>query len=194
MSKIVAVGYDSNTLLESHKVFGDIEFISVEDIPNYKADILIISIDCLSDLFNAINDCYQFSEDKVDLYEYDRLNRYKYKNYKKVYLVSIECFFGEFNYHFKSLYTNLIFIDDFIPIDTNINDDECKVSNIKMGNILKLKEYVDKQNDYFDSKEIMKKFNVSNRWIKRYMYDMNKIYNNIGYSYSKRKWYKISEE
>ena len=194
MSKIVAVGYDSNTLLESHNVSGDIEFISVEDIPNYKADILIVSIDYLSDLFNAINDCYQFSEDKVDLYEYDRLNRYKYKNYKKVYLVSIECFFGEFNYHFKSLYTNLNFIDNFTSIDTNINDNECKVSNIKMGNIQKLKEYVDKQNDYFDSKEIIKKFNVSNRWIKRYMYDMNKIYNNIGYSYTKRKWYKTSEE
>lgn len=200
--EIIAVGFDSETLLKRYNISGDVKYIDIEDIPNHKADILIICLDQLTELYEELyyyenynlENNYKHFYKKVDLYEFDRLNRNKYKNYKKVYIVSIDCFFKEFNYHFKSLYTNLNFIDDFEIIDVEINDEVLNTSNIKTCNICKLKKYVDKQEDYFDSKDIMKEFNVSNRWVKRYMYDMNKLYNNIGYSYSKRKWYKIIGE
>lgn len=193
-TEIMAVGFDSESLSKHFNIQKGVKFIDYEDISNHKGDILIVMIDYLKDLYNELNDYCIFGGNRVDLYEYDRLNRYKFNDYKKVFLVSIDCFFKEFNYHFKSLYSNINFIDDFTPIDANVTNEDTNISNMKKKNILRLKEYVDKQKDYFDSREIMKKFNVSNRWIKRYMYDMNKIYNNIGYSYSKRKWYKINVE
>lgn len=193
-TEIMAVGFDSESLSKHFNIQKGVKFIDYEDISNHKGDILIVMIDYLKDLYNELNDYCIFGGSRVDLYEFDRLNRYKFNDYKKVFLVSIDCFFKEFNYHFKSLYSNINFIDDFTPIDANVTNEDANISNTKKKNILRLKEYVDKQKDYFDSREIMKKFNVSNRWIKRYMYDMNKIYNNIGYSYSKRKWYKINVE
>ena len=39
--------------------------------------------------------------------------------------------------------------------------------------------------------ELVKKFHVNPRKIERYMKDYNKIYNNIGYDYSKNEWYII---
>lgn len=195
---IVSMGFNREELIDKFNIDGDITFIdNVDDIFMYKADILIIDLCNLKKLFDELYNCevYKYQNnhmhlyEKYDLYEYDRLNRSKFKNYRKVFIVSIDCLFDEYNY--KNIYSNIYYVNGFNKLDLQINDNNFKISSIKNKNILKLKEYVDKQENYFDSKEIMKQFNVSSRWIKRYMKDMNDIYNNIGYSYSKRKWYKV---
>ena len=197
---IVTVGFSIEELDWRFCIHSDnvLYLDNIKDISNYKADILIINLDdYLGDLYDELKELEFYKEDnyhkhlykKYDLYEYDRLNREKYKNYKKVYLVSIDCLFEEYNY--KNNYSNIFFVNDQTKLDLSISNRNDEISNIKNKNINKLKEYVDNQKDYFNSNDIMKKFNVSNRWIKRYMKDMNDIYNNIGYSYSKRKWYKV---
>ena len=198
--KIISIGFSGEELAWRFDIHSDnvLYLEDVNDISNYKADILIINLDdCLSNLYDELKDRYLYKEDnyhkhlyrKYDLYEYDRLNRRKYENYKKVFLVSIDWLFEEYKY--KNNYSNIYFVNDQTKLDLSVGNKEYKISNIKNKNICKLKEYIDKQKDYFNSKDIMKEFNVSNRWIKRYMKDMNDIYNNIGYSYSKRKWYKV---
>ncbi len=197
---IVTVGFSAEELTSRFDIHSDkvLYLNSINDISNYKADILLIDLDnYINDLYDELKNRYLYKEDnyhkhlyhKYDLYEYDRLNRKKYKNYKKVFLVSIDWLFEEYNY--KNNYSNIYFVNDQTKLDLSIDDGNNKISNIKNKNISRLKEYVDNQKDYFNSKDIMKEFNVSNRWIKRYMKDMNNIYNNIGYSYSKRKWYKV---
>ncbi len=197
---IVAVGFSIEELAWRFDIHSDnvLCLNSIKDISNYKADILIINLDdYMNNLYDELKKCELYKEDnyhkhlyhKYDLYEYDRLNRKKYENYKKVFLVSIDWLFEEYNY--KNIYSNIYFVNDQAKLDLSIDDGNSKISNIKNKNISKLKEYVDNQKDYFNSKDIMEAFNVSNRWIKRYMKDMNDIYNNIGYSYSKRKWYKV---
>ncbi len=176
--------------------YEDITVIDINDVSKYKGDILIIDLDQLEnlneELFEHDSMKYKYNYKKYDLYEFDRLNRYKYRNYKKVIIVAHNEYFDEYK-TYKNQYSNIYFALDLEYIDFNIIDNKNKISNIKNNNILKLIEYVDKQSSYFDSKPIMKLFNVSNRWIKRYMKDMNDIYNNIGYSYSKRKWYKVKK-
>ena len=164
---------------------------SIDELKSNVSDILIAFTDSFTDLYNDLeyygnNEKYK----KADLYEFDRLNRKVFNNYKKVFIISLDKVF--YKYKYKSLYSNLYFIDDGDKLDLNLKEKN-KISNIKKGNILRLKDYVDKQDDYFDSEGIMQKFNVSNRWVKRYMKDMNDIFNNIGYSYSKRKWYKVKK-
>lgn len=178
----------------------NVKTINIEDVKINKGDILFIELNSIKTLYDTIKfyeelkyqDNHKHLYNKYDLYEYDRLNRKIFKNYKKVYIFSIDDLLNEYNY--KSLYSNIHFIkfNDIPNFKQNAN--EKRISNIKNKNINLLKDYVDKQKDYFNSKDIIKKFNVSNRWIKRYMYDMNKLYNNIGYSYTKRMWYKTSEE
>ena len=40
-------------------------------------------------------------------------------------------------------------------------------------------------------KEIMNKLKVNEKWLQRYMKDMNYLYNNIGYNKKKRLWYVV---
>ena len=189
---IVLLDIDEDTAKERFGIDGNFKTIeSLDEVPNNKGDFLVSFVDSFVDLYNGLDyyDCDEFKYQKYDLYEFDRLNRELFSNYRKVFLVSVEMWFKKYN--FKSLYSNINFVDDGDELDLSIDDNKGKISNIKKGNILRLKDYVDKQDDYFDSEGIMKEFNVSNRWVKRYMKDMNDIYNNIGYSYSKRKWYKV---
>ena len=184
---VVVIGFDIDDI--NNSLCNNITCISIDDINKNKADILIINLDNMDDLYNEISYYDSNKYLKYDLYEYDRVNRLKYKNYNSVYIVSLDNMFDKYKY--KNIYSNIIFINNLDEINYLIQDNNKKISNIKNNNINKLKEYVDKQNNYFSSKDIMNLFKVSNRWIKRYMKDMNDIYNNIGYSYSKRKWYKV---
>ena len=189
---IVLLDINEDTAKERFGIDGNFKTIeSLDEVPNNKGDFLVSFVDNFVDLYNGLDyyDCDEFKYQKYDLYEFDRLNRELFSNYRKVFLISIEMWFKKYN--FKSLYSNINFVDDGDELDLSIDDNKGKISNIKKGNILRLKDYVEKQDDYFDSERIMKEFNVSNRWVKRYMKDMNDIYNNIGYSYSKRKWYKV---
>ncbi len=190
--KIVSLGFNKQELNDRFNIDGDITFLdNLNDISKYKADILIINLDNMPNLYDILSDYDELKYKKYDLYEFDRMSRKMFNNHKKVFIISLDDFFH--NYKFKSLYSNIYFINSIDEINCNVEQLDKKKSRIKNNNIEKLKEYVDKQVDYFDSKNIMKAFNVSNRWIKRYMKDMNDIYNNIGYSYVKRKWYKIKE-
>ena len=190
---IVLIDIDEDTAKKEFGLDGNFIIIkSISEIPYNKGDYLISFIDSFPDLYDELEyyDSDELKYQKYDLYEFDRINRKLFSNYRKVFLISIEKHFKKYN--FKSLYTNINFINaDDDKIILSIDDNKSKISNIKKGNILKLKDYIDKQDDYFDSKGIMKEFKVSNRWVKRYMKDMNDIYNNIGYSYKKRKWYKV---
>lgn len=189
-NNIILVGLDENYLSEIFHIEIPVTCIdNMSALPNDKEGILIINLDNINSLYNNLLYYDELKYQKYDLYDFDRINRKKFKKFEKVYIISLDKFF--YKYNFKSIYTNIHFIDDGDRIDLSTNNGSYKNSNIKNNNIHKLKEYVDKQKDYFGSKDIMDKFNVSNRWIKRYMKDMNDIYNNVGYSYVKRKWYKV---
>ena len=188
----IICGFTKEEIIKKYNIDRNIKCIDgLDNISDYKSDYLIINLDNINDLYKELSDFDEQKYKKYDLYEFDRLNRIKFSNFKKVYIVSLDHFFNK--YHFKSLYSNLNFIDDDEKIIILEVQKKEKISFIKNKNIEKLKEYVDKQDTYFNSKDIMKYFNVSNRWIKRYMKDMNDLYNNIGYSYSKRQWYKIKK-
>lgn len=189
-NNIISVGLNENYLLERFNIEMPITCIdNMSDLPNDKEGILIINLDNINSLYNNLLYYDELKYQKYDLYDFDRLHRRKFDGFKKVYIISLDRFF--YKYNFKSIYTNVHFIDDGDKIDLSIENNLYKNSNIKNNNIHKLKEYVDKQENYFDSKDIIDKFKVSSRWVKRYMKNMNDTYNNIGYSYSKRKWYKV---
>lgn len=189
-NNIISVGLDQDYLLERFNIDTSITYVdNINNLICDKADLLIINLDNMNDLYSDLLSYDEVKYQKYDLYDFDRLNRKKFKNFEKVYIISLDKLF--YKYNFKSLYTNIHFIDDGGKLDLSIDNSRPKNSNIKNNNINKLKEYVDNQKDYFTSIDIMNKFKVSSRWVKRYMKAMNDIYNNIGYSYSKRKWYKV---
>lgn len=189
-NNIISVGLDQDYLLERFNIDTSITYVdNINNLICDKANLLIINLDNMNDLYSDLLSYDEVKYQKYDLYDFDRLNRKKFKNFEKVYIISLDKLF--YKYNFKSLYTNIHFIDDGGKLDLSIDNSRPKNSNIKNNNINKLKEYVDNQKDYFTSIDIMNKFKVSSRWVKRYMKAMNDIYNNIGYSYSKRKWYKV---
>ena len=74
------------------------------------------------------------------------------------------------------------------------NNLDINYSRIKISNINKLKEYIDKQDkEYITTKDIIKNSNVNEKWVQRYMKDMNNIYNNIGYNKKTIVWYIINK-
>lgn len=177
--------YDSYDFDLSNK-FNFIE----DDISNIfinKGFMAIINIDAFDGIFDELCE----PRDNNYLYEYDRLYRKKYK-YEYVIFIS-----GDLP-SYKNVHSSLQFLTRTVDFKLDIdyyyercNSKDEKNTNIKNSNITKLKKFVDKQNDYFSSIEVMNKFNVSNKWVKRYMGYMNKKYHNIGYSYSMKKWYKV---
>ena len=189
-NNIISVGLDQDYLLERFNIDTSITYVdNINNLICDKANLLIINLDNMNDLYSDLLSYDEVKYQKYDLYDFDRLNRKKFKNFEKVYIISLDKLF--YKYNFKSLYTNIHFIDDGGKLDLSLDNSRPKNSNIKNNNINKLKEYVDNHKDYFTSIDIMNKFKVSSRWVKRYMKAMNDIYNNIGYSYSKRKWYKV---
>ena len=69
---------------------------------------------------------------------------------------------------------------------------ENKFSRIKSNNVEKLRTFIRKLNkEFFTTDEIKQKLNVNEKWIQRYMKEMNNIYNNIGYNKRKRLWYVV---
>lgn len=195
--KVFSIGFDSQYIREKLGINKDSSNIvvlnNIDEIANYNGDLLIINLDNLKELYNELYYYDQLKYEKYDLYEYDRLNRKRFSKFKYVIIISIDLFF--YKYSYKNIYSNILFKDDnsFIDFDKLYNTEIVRIGDVKRGNILKLKEQVDNKKDYFNSKDIMDKFKVSNRWVKRYMKYMNDVYNNIGYSYSKRKWYKVEK-
>jgi len=136
-----------------------------------------------------------------DVYEIDRYARKIFKNFEYVILISIE----EFDYGhvpFSNMY--VVFANKYFNTDKGINvlidkiyeefisKKENKISRIKNDNIEKLRAFIKKlKKDFFTTEEIKQKLNVNEKWIQRYMKEMNNIYNNIGYNKRKRIWYVV---
>lgn len=158
-------------------------------------------------LLLTINDLYSYfpnviDEENPDVYEIDRHVRKLFKNFEYVILISIE----EFNYGlvpFSNIYVEFAnkYFNSDEGINTlvdylyeeSINKKELKLTRIKNININKLKKYIDGKQDYIKTEEIIKSLNVNEKWIQRYMKDMNIVYNNIGYNKKKRLWYKVKK-
>ena len=158
--------------------------------------ILLLTITDLYPYFPSIID-----EENPNVYEIDRYTRMMFKNFDYVILISIE----EFDYGhvpFSNLYIEFankyfdtekglnILVDKLY--EESLNKKELKITRIKKVNINKLKDYINnKKNDYIKTEEIIKKLGVNEKWIQRYMKEMNIVYNNIGYNKKIRAWYKI---
>jgi len=156
-------------------------------------------------LLLTINDIYPYfknviDEENPDVYEIDRHIRNLFKNFEYVILISIEEFdyghipFSNIYVEFANKYFNTekglnVLVD--ILYEESLNKKELKLTRIKKTNINKLKEYINRRKDYIKTEEIIKHLKVNEKWIQRYMKDMNIVYNNIGYNKKKRVWYKV---
>ena len=167
---------------------------SLEKIDRKQGFLLLLTMDDLYDYFSDVVDTFE-----PNVYEIDRHVRKIFKNFSYVIIISIE----EFDYGhipFSNIYVEFankyfdtnkgisILIDE---LDEKYNNKkELKLSRIKEENIEKLRKYI-KNKEFFTTKEIMNNFGVNEKWIQRYMKDMNSIYNNIGYNKKKRVWYTV---
>lgn len=199
---IIYVGtedYYKNTLKLRDTKLNNIEpnFIKIntlKDLKRKQGFLLLITMDELYDYLPNVVDTFE-----PDVYEIDRYTRKLFKNFEYVILISIE----EFDYDhipFSNMY--VVFANKYFNTDKGINvlidkiyeefisKKENKISRIKNDNIEKLRTFIKKlKKDFFTTEEIKQKLNVNEKWIQRYMKEMNKIYNNIGYNKRKRLWY-----
>ena len=201
---IVCVGYDSyykdSLKLRDTKINNIkpnlINIDALEELNRKQGFLLLFTMDDLYDYFPNIVNIY-----KPDVYEIDRYLRKKFKNFEYVIIVSIE----EFDYGripFSNIY--IVYANNYLNTNKGINvlidkiskefisKKESKISKIKYNNIEKLRTYITKsKKDFFKTEEIKQKLNVNEKWIQRYMKEMNNIYNNIGYNKRKRLWYVV---
>jgi len=202
-------GYDSyykDTLklfdfrfIESQTISAEPNFVKInklEELERKQGFLLILTMDALYDSFPKVVDMVE-----PDVYEIDRHTRKIFKNFDYVILISNE----EFDYghvHFSNLY--VVFANNYFDNAEGINilidkiyeefrsRKESKISKIKNDNIEKLRTFIRKlKKDFFTTDEVKQKLNVNEKWIQRYMKEMNNIYNNIGYNKRKRLWYKV---
>ena len=203
---IVYVGYDSyykDTLkLRDTKINNIkpnlINIDTLEELDRKQGFLLLLTMDELYDYFPNIVDIFE-----PDVYEIDRYLRKKFKNFEYVIVISIE----EFDYGhipFSNMY--VVFANNYFNTDEGINvlidkiskefisKKESKLSKIKCNNVEKLRTFIKKsKKDFFTTEEIKQKLNVNEKWIQRYMKEMNNIYNNIGYNKRKRLWYVVKK-
>jgi len=168
---------------------------NIEDLKRKQGFLLVLTIDDLCYYLDTI-DIY-----KPDVYEIDRHIRKKFKNFQYVIIISIEEFdyghipFSNIYVEFANKYFNNneglnILIDKLYEEYMSLK--KIKLSKIKKENIEKLRTYLrKKKKEFITTKEIMEDLNVNEKWIQRYMKEMNNIYHNIGYSKIKRVWYVV---
>jgi len=182
--------------------------VYLNDIQNLKRKEGFIFLSCLDefdDILKYINYLspeffYEDIKPDIDLYEFDRLNRSKFKNFEYVIIISID--FYDFLRPKTIPYSPFIFYDEptfkknsdiiFTLYEKYLNEKNQKFSNIKLKNISKLKNYLKQtKKTYYTTKEIKEALKVNEKWVQRYMKDMNTIYKNIGYNHHKNMWYVI---
>lgn len=172
----------------------------VDNIRNLKRKqgfLLLLTMDDLYPYFPNIIDIFE-----PDVYEIDRYIRKLFKNFEYVIILSIE----EFDYGhipFSNIYVESA--DKYFDTEKGINllvdklykeyisKKDTKYSRIRMNNINRLKMYI-KNKEFITTKEIMNDLEVNEKWIQRYMKDMNIIYKNIGYNKKKRVWYVVKKQ
>lgn len=96
----------------------------------------------------------------------------------------IKCNYEDFFLNGMPYYIDYLYVNSF-----------SKENKITKKNTIKLSELYEiiKQKKEISTKEILKETGFSDRSIQRYMYNINKIYNCIGYDYSKNVWYFIDK-
>lgn len=201
---IVYVGTDSyfkDTLKLKDTKINNIEpnlikINTLKELGRRQGFILLLTMDELYDYFPNVIDMIE-----PDVYEIDRHTRKIFKNFEYVILISNE----EFDYGhvpFSNMY--VVFANNYFDTSKGINvlidkindnflsKKEIKLTNIKYENIEKLRTFIRKlKKEFFTTDEIKQKLNVNDKWIQRYMKEMNNIYNNIGYNKRKRVWYVV---
>ena len=173
-----------------------IKINTLEELERKQGFLLLLTMDELYDCLPNVVDMVE-----PDVYEIDRYTRKIFKNFEYVILISNE----EFDYghvHFSNMY--VVFANDYFDINEGINilidkiyeeyvsKKESKHSRIKCDNVEKLRIFIKNlKKDFFTTDEIKQRLNVNDKWIQRYMKEMNNIYNNIGYNKKKRLWYVV---
>ena len=201
---IIYVGsksYYKDTLKLCNNKINNIEFNLVKvdtlnDIDQKQGFLLLLTMDELYDYLPNVIDMY-----KPDVYEIDRYTRKLFENFEYVILISNE----EFDYGyvpFSNMY--VVFANNYFNTDEGINilidkiyqkyitKKQNELSRIKHDNIEKLRTFIrNLKSDFFTTNEIKERLNVNDKWIQRYMKEMNNIYSNIGYNKRKRVWYVV---
>lgn len=146
-------------------------------------------------------------EEEFDFVKYDIQNRKQFKNYEYVFLVvpkknKIDYFYQVSNItHIKTQVSKLALISFYHlayhpslmhclnqMYKIHLENIQKKFSNIKLQNIEKLKQHV-KKTTYINIKKTALLLHVSNKWVERYLIDMNFLYHNVGYDKRKKMWY-----
>lgn len=201
---IVYVGSDSyykdDLKLSDTKISGfELNFVRIntlKELDGKQGFLLLVTMDELYDYFPDVVDMV-----KPDVYEIDRYMRKIFEKFDYVILISNE----EFDYghvHFSNMY--VVFANNYFNTSEGINilinkiyndfivRKESKLSRIKSDHVERLRVFVDGlEKDFFTTDQIKEKLHVNDKWIQRYMKEMNNIYNNIGYNKRKRVWYVV---
>ena len=201
---IVYVGSDSyykdDLKLSDTKISGfELNFVRIntlKELDGKQGFLFLVTMDELYDYFPDVVDMV-----KPDVYEIDRYMRKIFEKFDYVILISNE----EFDYghvHFSNMY--VVFANNYFNTSEGINilinkiyndfivRKESKLSRIKSDHVERLRVFVDGlEKDFFTTDQIKEKLHVNDKWIQRYMKEMNNIYNNIGYNKRKRVWYVV---
>lgn len=171
-----------------------IKINSLKELNNIEGMFLLLTV---NDLYVIKNDIDIYNP---DVYEIDRYFRSFFKNFKYVIILSLE----EFDYGhipFSNIYIEYQnkYLNNKEGINTLINElyqkslltPNSKFTSKRWHNIEKLHLCLTKiKKTYFSSKDLKNMLNVNDKWLQRYMQDVNLIYNNIGYNKKKKLWYK----
>jgi len=138
------------------------------------------------------------NKNNMNLVTFDK----KYRKYLNKY--AFVWLYNKKNKEDKDKYSNIELVNNFIFDDLSLNIwDEYelykdykkhvtkkKYTNKRMENINKLYNYLINYKEIKTTK-ICSDLGMSSRMVQRYMQDINNIYHNIGYDYSKNEWYII---
>lgn len=190
-------GYWNN--IENHRFPYLVKVNSLKDIKRKQGFLLVLTMDDLYYEYKNIVDVFV-----PDVYEIDRYVRKRFRNFKYVIIISIEKFdYGHIP--FSNIYVEYAnkYFDTNEGLNILINklykeyleSKEKNFSKQKMIKIEKLKSYLKgTRKKFITTKQIMNDLNVTEKWIQRYMKDMNYLYNNVGYNKKKRIWYVVNNK
>lgn len=185
---------DNGSICINNNYFHLAKINNLGDLDRKKGFLVILTLDDLYDWIPSVADIFE-----PDVYEIDRYVRKKFENFEYVIIISIE----EFDYGhipFSNMYVE--FANKYFDTDKGIsllvdklykeykNKKELNITRIKNINIERLRNYVEEK-EFITTKEMIDDLGVNEKWIQRYMKDMNIIYNNIGYNKRKRVWYTV---
>lgn len=138
------------------------------------------------------------NKNKLDIVSFDKKYRKILNKYAFIWL------YGKNNKYYKDKFSRIELYDDYIYSDICLNvwedydkyKHELVYKNLKtftkkrLENINKISKYL-KDFDNIKTSKMSADLNMNVRTIERYMTDINEIYHNIGYDYSKNEWYII---